>query len=779
LRPRTLGLVAAGLALAAAGVGLVSAERVRGQLAVMQACDATDTGDFATALARTQGRVDASETGRAAAECRCLALLATGGGGECAELIARVLADPRSEGWAPRPDLAIHLIQTWREEGRATEAAELARRAARAHPGDAGLFALELSTRSSVGDEDAVLHELEERVAQREHAPVAMRVVLANRWLLRGEPSHALAALGAQAPAGPHEDLALWFETRGRGFAALGDLASVQRTYAEWRGAGGDPGELLARYALTLSIAGLKDPARPPLELIRQGAAAGERVADPRLREALAIRLILSLVSAGNRPEALAVYDRERLRFPLEGLTRAELERSQSQAQLAHATDLARRGALRFVLAEPRSGTRLRISPDSDQPVDADYASRAMPPSGELAIERSPGDAPLRWVWLDAGGSILGSGTATPRPGETRRIEIRAREPRAPERAVLSRRPGDGRRQLAVVLLDCGDWRIVQYLRARGELPVLDALVRSGTSAVLASDPPLTAAALESIVWPDRRSSASFAGIVHQFGTELAGLASIGENPFGALAWVLPEERDFFSVVGAGDLSAANLLFAHGGMQAGRHSEVTGPGGARRRVPIGASARDLDPAERARFPGLAAVRAERDRVYLRTIAAQMDTAEAIVRAREVDLFALRVEALDILTHAHFADAVQDGQDDGARLLFDVYRYLDARLGVLSSALDADDLLVVMSDHGIRTAMEHDEAALFIVTGPGIPVTRVTGAPSLRGVPRALAQLVGVETPWPDAGLAPRALATPGSARPLPVARSSSPSASLR
>ena len=117
---------------------------------------------------------------------------------------------------------------------------------------------------------------------------------------------------------------------------------------------------------------------------------------------------------------------------------------------------------------------------------------------------------------------------------------------------------------------------------------------------------------------------------------------------------------------------------------------MTGPDGARRRVPLATSARDLDPSERARFPGLAAVSAERDRVHLRTIAAQMDAAQALVAARELDLFALRVEALDILTHAHFAEAVQEGQDDGAGLLFDVYRYLDARLGSLHAELDADD-----------------------------------------------------------------------------------------
>jgi hypothetical protein len=58
----------------------------------------------------------------------------------------------------------------------------------------------------------------------------------------------------------------------------------------------------------------------------------------------------------------------------------------------------------------------------------------------------------------------------------------------------------------------------------------------------------------------------------------------------------------------------------------------------------------------------------------------------------------------------------------------------------------------MSDHGIRTAMEHDRPAIFVLTGPGVPAARVRGTPALRGVPHALAQLLGVDTAWPDAGL---------------------------
>ena len=60
----------------------------------------------------------------------------------------------------------------------------------------------------------------------------------------------------------------------------------------------------------------------------------------------------------------------------------------------------------------------------------------------------------------------------------------------------------------------------------------------------------------------------------------------------------------------------------------------------------------------------------------------------------------------------------------------------------------------MSDHGIRTAMEHAREALFIAAGPGIPKGRAPGAPELAGVPRALADLLGVETDWRDTGVAP-------------------------
>jgi hypothetical protein len=322
---------------------------------------------------------------------------------------------------------------------------------------------------------------------------------------------------------------------------------------------------------------------------------------------------------------------------------------------------------------------------------------------------------------------------------------------------------------VVLLVLDCADWRIVQYLRARRELPVLDSLIADGYRAVLDSDPPLTAAALEALVWPQRRGGSSVVGVVHRFGVELAGLASVGTNPFSALSWVLPESEDIFAVLGSGRHRVANLLLAHGSIRAGRHGEVTGPGGLKRHVPLGSTARDLDALERARWPELAQPGSERDAFYVRTIAAELDAATELARGGQVDLVAVRVEPLDILTHAHFAESVVDGQDDGRGLLFSTYRYIDARLAGVRDALDDDDVLIVMSDHGIRTAMEHSRFSLFVASGPRVPQGRAPGWPALRGVSRAVADLLGVATSWPDTGVLPsaRAIATAPTSEPAP------------
>ncbi len=748
MSPVAKRVLLAGAIAAAVLAVLLSARRASEQLAVMEACDAAAEGRYDEAIAGTEGRVGPDETGRVAAECRCHALLARGEADACAKLLRAVVAE--ADHWAPSPPLAAHLINTSRAEGRSQEAAALARRAARLHPEDPGLFYLELLTRSAVEDEAAVLRELASRVPSRGPSAARMRVSLANRYLLRGDAHAAADALGAAPPPDAGDAAPRWFELRGMALASAGDLAGLEQTYAGWHAAGGDPAELRARLALTLSIAGLRLPDRTPVELLREALALP--LADPALEEALTVRLVLTLVNAGRTDAALAVYDAAAERFELEGLARAELERSALHRELG-AGAVRRRAELRFTVSPAVEGGVLLVSPPTGAPLDAPYERFAIPKKGRVAVERELGMAPVRWVLRDARGRTRASGTRSLRLGAPNEVGITPRPPVEPAKEALRQRPGDGRRRVAALLLDCADWRIIRYLLARGELPVTAALLERGHRAVLWSDPPLTAAALEALVWPERSGPPTFVGLLHRFGVELAGLSSVGENPLGALDWVLPESRDLFSVLGQGPHAAANLLFAHGGIRSGRHAVVTGPHGREQRIPLATSARDLDAGERRRFPALAQVARERDAVHLRTIAAELDVAVQILREGEVDLLALRVEPLDILTHAHFAGVARDAQDDGRGLLFSVYRYLDARLADVHAALDADDVLVVFSDHGIRTAMEHSREAFFVAAGAGIPPGRAPGTPRLRGVSRSLADLLGVETGWPDGGLA--------------------------
>ncbi len=746
--------IAAALFAALAGIALVSYQTSRVQMMALDACEAVEAGDWDTALARTAERPGGT-VGRFAAECRCLALIATDSGAECSELMEHVLAAPDAKDWAPNAILSVHLIQTWRDEGRTLEAADLARRASGQHPDDPDLFYLELVTRGSVEDEGLVLRELESRLGGGGPHELRMRSSLATRYLMRGDSHQALQVLGSldSADVEHPDDVARWFDTRAMAFAWDSDLEGVRRTFRAWERTGGDPVDLRARYALTLSMAGMSDPEHDPIELLQRALAEPEGL-DPRLYETLAIRLILTLVNAGRVDEALGVYDQTRERFELAGLTRTELERAARHRDLLGESLDTRLGSLRFAAPVDASGAELWLSPEPGEPVDADYELLPLSETGRVTARRAFGIAPQRWVYRDAAGHTTASGTVSPVPGEPVDVTIIPGAPVRAEPHAWVRLPGDGRRRVALLLLDCGDWRLVQYLRTRGELGFLDELIARGRRAVLESDPPLTAAALEALVWPGDTRAVSFLGLVHQMGVELAGLSSIGDNPFAALDWLLPERENLFSRLGAGPLSAANLLFAHGGVRAGRHAEVTGPEGARKRVALTRSARDLDADESARFPALARPGTERDDLMIRTIAAEFDTAEEVIRAGEVDLMALRIEPLDILTHAHFAETAQAGQDDGRGLLYSVYRYIDARLAAVHAMLDEDDVLIVMSDHGIRTAMEHSRQAIFVAEGPGIPAGRTPGQPSLAGVPRVLADLLGVSSEWPDADLAP-------------------------
>ena len=746
VRPTRPIALALGLALGA----LTACQDAELEARADATCEAVNAQRFEEAIRLSEGPAALSMSGRQMAECRCIAFLSQGDRSSCVEELGPLLASTGAQDWVPHPLLTKMMLRTWQAQGEIESAAVLATRAARLHRDDLELLQLELRLRSQVEDEDRVLAEVEARL-EEDPDSIPQRVILAQSWLARSGHEHALRVLGDQVPAKTHPLALPWHESRVQAQAAAGDLAAVQQSFAQWRASGWDPVDLEARYALRLSVGQLVDPLHPKIDLLRAAIANQERLRDRQLVWGLHRRLISELLSAGRPAEALAAYDAAIEVVELAAITREQIERALRRTHDTASSEAAAR--LRFHVPEVAVGGTLLVSPEPGAAPDSGYRRLPVGPDSRVVVESALGLHPLRYVLEDAEGRTRASGAIWPEPGATQDIELHAQAAaRKRERPSATRPKADGRRRVFVILPDCGDWRLTEYLRARGELPFFDHLFEEGYYAVLESRPAFTAAALQSLVWPGRAAHPGTLGWLHHLGLELAGLESVGRNPVDWLASLLPARPNLFETLGAGPLVTANMLLAHGRIEAGRHAEIIGPEGQRDSLPSQKAHRSLDPEEIARHPDLLHDAATRR--FAETIAAEMDAADEIAIRGEVDFLFLRLEALDLITHGHFGPLDGVGQDDARGPLLATYRYIDDRLADLHARLDADDWLVVLSDHGIRSSMQHEEDAIFAVLGAGVPAGRAPAMPHLRGVPRSLAAMLQIDTEWPETGTMP-------------------------
>jgi len=689
------------------------------------------------------------------------AALVCGALGEERELLSPLLAEDDAADWIPHVVLTKLILRTWQSEGRLDLAAALAERAAPENLEDLDLLQLEIMLRSTQEEELQVLLEIEERLtANLEWLP--QRLVLALGWNRRARYADAIRVLGEVAPPIEHPLALPWFESRIQAQASAGDLEAVRDTFATWRATGWDPIDLDARYALRLSVDQLRDPENHTIDLLRAAIATQDRLRDRNIVWGLHRRLIQELLSAGLPTEALTAYDAAIPVVALDGITRGEIERAIRLADGTISTDSP--ATLRFHGPPGLGSGQVWISPNAEDPPDSGYRAHPLAEGTATELTTRLGTHPKRWIVRDADGKLRASGSIWPEPGATLDIHPELETPVASSavsaplettnesKFTRSRRPGDGRRRVFAILADCGDWRLTEYLRARGELPFHDHMFSEGYRAILESRPAFTAAAMQSLVWPAAAQRTGSLGWIHHLGLELAGLESIGRNPVDWLSLVLPARPNLFETLGSGSLVTANMLLAHGRIDAGRHAELIGPAGARRDLPSQNAYRLLGETEHARHPAL---QYDPDtKKFAEAIAAEMDAAEQIIRAGEVDFLFLRLEALDLLTHTHFSPLDGAGQDDAKGPLLAAYRYIDERLAGLHALMDEDDWLVYLSDHGIRSSMQHEEDAIFVVLGEGVPTGRATGRPSLRGVPRSLATMLDVETNWPDSEMTP-------------------------
>lgn len=721
------------------------------ELLATSVCEAVNAERFEQALVQSEGPLDASVSAdREIAECRCIASLSVGNRDRCTAELGPLLGDPQAFDWTPHPLLGKLMVRHWASEGKIAEAAELAARVAELHGDDLDLLQLELRLRSSQEDEAELLEQVGKRL-ERGGPQIPQRLALALAWLARSQNERAIEVLGEIAPE-PDDRLALpWYETRIQAQTAQGDLGAVQQTFAAWRATGWDAVDLDARYALRLSVGQLRDPQHDRIELLRAALANQEKLSDRHIIWGLHRRLVTELLVSRRAEEALAAYDAAIEVVEMPDITRAQIERAvRGETTMLDGQTSAR---LRFLFPATLAGGTFWLSPEPGQAPDAGYQRFDLIEGSPIVVETAIGLHPRRYIVRDAAGEVRGSGAVWPEANQTRDVVPRAQPARPPPASVVSRpKPADGRRRVFVILSDCADWRLTEYLRTRGELPFHDHVFSEGYRAVLLSRPAFTAAAMKSLVWPSAAPQLDTFGWLHHLGLEAAGLESVGVNPLDFLSAVLPLAPNLFDTIGAGPITTANMLLAHGRIETGRHAEIVGPHGARGSLPPQKAFRSLSAEDRRLFPALGQDTSTRR--FAETIAAEMDAARDVARKGAVDFFFMRLEALDLMSHGHFGPLDGVGQDDAKGPLLDTYRYIDGRLAELRNELDADDWLVLLSDHGIRSSMQHEEDAIFAVIGEGVPKGRAPGQPNLRGIPKSLAAMLEVETDWPETGATP-------------------------
>lgn len=756
MRPSSLRYLALLLWLLLLAVGTWSWQRLSRQRGVQAVCDAVAREDWDTALTASSDAMAADELGRRATECRALALMATDRAADAVTLLEEQLAHAGNEAWRPDPVLVLLLADDRRNRGKLPAAVDLVRRATREYPNDTDLLYLELELRSQTEDEDLVLDEMVGRLDTMGPAAPWMTLRLAQRYLGRRDLTTAARLLGPRPFAGDPALRDEWFRVRAALAGTANDTSDLASTCAAWHAAGGHPAEVLGWHALTLSLYQLRDPERPTPIALRSALDVCGQVPGASLCAPLAHRLLGMYLGAGRTEEALAFWDEWSPRVELT-ISREEILRSEHPP--VEVAGQMPPGRIRFELAAAE-GARLLLSPDTEAPVDRAFEEYRPGADGRVEILRRPGPAPLRWVVRDPSGPRA-SGSLWPVAGEVVEVMVDALPdtppdnpprplpdtPPAPPHPIFGH-PADGRRQILVTILDCADWRLVRYLDARGELPNFERLMARGLRAVVESRPAFTAAAMDALTHPAQPASQSPLAVVHQLGVELAANSFVGDNPFEALGWLLPARRGLFATLGAGERVVVNLLFSEGRIDGGRHGEQVGPGGAVRPFEDWRRRRGLTPEERHDLGHL--LEDPNRRAWIEEMAADFDTAERVARDGEVDLLLLRIDPFDPASHSGFGPTATGEQDDGRPFLFDFYRYADQRLGDLAAAMDGDDILVVMSDHGIRTAIEHSPWAVFVAVGEDLPPGRVAGTPALRTVPHLLADWLGVETDWPRA-----------------------------
>ena len=325
---------------------------------------------------------------------------------------------------------------------------------------------------------------------------------------------------------------------------------------------------------------------------------------------------------------------------------------------------------------------------------------------------------------------------------------LRAPEPRGVPAPVARTGAADGRRRTLVVWPDCGSWFALNLYAHAGYLPNAARLLRGGARfEMLSTHPPFTSTAYVRMVEmaPGGGAESSYSKLDVVL-LQLKGLPWIDGLVPDSIVHA-GDRRTIFDVLGEHGHSSANLVFSDdylmaAGDEGGGHVHEPGeigddalPAEVVMRECLGFDPTD-DP-ERA-----AAIADEAYFLYCtQNTEEKAERGLSVWRENAADFLLLRFPAVDLVSHAYWS-TIADEPLQGP--ILETYRHLDRLLGELAAELDADDTLILVSDHGIYSTLHHHRSCVLVMEGPGLAPGSAFGTIPIGHFPCAVLSRFGIE-----------------------------------
>jgi Flp pilus assembly protein TadD len=459
----------------------------------------------------------------------------------------------------------------------------------------------------------------------------------------------------------------------------------------------------------------------------------------------------------------------------------------------------AGRAELRFPAPSDTAGGTYRVFSSEGAALDVDLTLRYEIAAEELlrydaaAREAGGAEAPIRGALREPLRTLLSRRTAAELADDSRTAselavglrrpleevgvrllaaEVNALTVAASGHEALARAHAASRgRRVLLLGIDAADWTIVDRLRARGELPVLDGLIRRGTSGPLRSIEPL----LSPLIWttiatgvgPEVHGILDFLVTDPSTGRQVPATSRLRRAPAfwnlagelgktsGIVGWlatwpaepiegfVVSDRFQYLAYAGNAPEAADGSVVHPPDLLDGRPDPVVPAASfddATIRRYLNVTPAEIAAARRAGFE-----KGNRLNNFLHTLAAAETYAALgldLYRTERPDIAAVYFEFLDAVKHLcmPFEPPARPGIDpaDVARYggaVAAAYRRQDAILGDFVAAADDSTVIVVVSDHGFRSgdarlsgAADMDDAnaarwhlpdGVLVLAGPGV------------------------------------------------------------